>query len=368
MNNLEKKIRAAIFPYDYEFETVCKYADLMKNIIIEKILSFQGWGIVGESVHFLDNDLIVEDCLGNVEFNSCDVLWIIESEHDVNDEYLIQISERFVTEGKDIVLSKKIEQSMFEKLFRVCEKKGRKLYSFVNQNREKCLKDDVEVLYNINTPIIAVYGMGEKTNKLEVQLELWKRLNEDGYNVFWISSGYEAPFFGGEHFPDFMYGTYSEKQKILFYNHFLKWIEREQKPDIFLLGVPGGIMPVSKKQVGYFGISAFEVFNAVTPDFTVFTLYYGDTDQNYLQEIRKLAEYKFNAETDVFYLSNVEQDIFSLDKITPVGYIVHDDSEVSERARTIQTDKNLIFCREDQAALYDYIIEKLSGYEEMETL
>lgn len=150
MNNLEKKIRAAIFPYDHEFETVCKYADLLKNIMIEKILSFQGWGIVGENIHFSDNDLIVEDCLGNVEFNFCDVLWIIESEHDVRDEYLIQISERFVTEGKDIVLSKKIEQNMFEKLSRMCEKKGRKLYSFVNQNKEKCLQDDVEVLYNIN--------------------------------------------------------------------------------------------------------------------------------------------------------------------------------------------------------------------------
>lgn len=368
MNNIEKKIKVAIFPYDYEFETICRYADLINNIVIEKILSFPGWGMVGNGVCFLNQNLIIEDCFGDIALNSCDALWIIESEHVVNSEYLLQISQQFIDAGKDIVLSKKIEQDIFGKIFLMCEEKGRKLYSFIGQNGEKNLQDDVEMLYSINTPVIAICGMGEKTNKLEVQLDLWKRLKIDGYKVVWISSGCEAIFFGGEQFPGFMYSTCSEKEKILFYNHFLKWIEQEQKPDIFLLGVPGGIMPVSKKQIGFLGISAFEVFNAVTPDFTIFTLYYGDTDYNYLQEIRNLAEYKFNIETDAFYLSNIEQDIFSLDKITPVEYIMHDDYEVSERVRDAQVEEKFMFCRENQTELYDYIIKKLSDYGEMETL
>ena len=33
------------------------------------------------------------------------------------------------------------------------------------------------------------------------------------------------------------------------------------------MGVPEGIMPISKFQVGHFGIHAFEVLNAVNPDF-----------------------------------------------------------------------------------------------------
>lgn len=39
------------------------------------------------------------------------------------------------------------------------------------------------------------------------------------------------------------------------------------------MGVPEGIMPISKFQVGHFGIHAFEVLNAVNLDFFVMCLY-----------------------------------------------------------------------------------------------
>lgn len=359
-------MKAAIFPYDCEYEPVCKYAEMLRNIEIEKILSFQGWGMIGKTVRCSDEELLIEDCMKEIEIDSCDVLWIVESEHKVNDDYLIQISKKFVATGKDIILSKKLEKNVKDILYKICEEGGRTIYSFWGQKNE--IIDDVEILYDINVPVVAVYGMGEKTNKMEVQLELWKKMKMDGYNVCWISSGYEAAFFGGEQFPEFMYELYSEKKKIIYYNHFLKWIEQKKKPDVFLIGVPGGIMPVSKKQVGYFGISAFEVFNAVIPDFTVFTLYYGDVEEKYLTEVKKLTEYKFNTEVDVFYLSNVEPDIFSLDKITPVEYITHDEFEVYEKLVGIPNEKHRIFCRETQTALYEYIIEKLGSYEEMEVL
>ena len=40
----------------------------------------------------------------------------------------------------------------------------------------------------------------------------------------------------------------SEKKKILMYNHYLKWIEQSEKPDVILVGIPGGIMPDSKNK------------------------------------------------------------------------------------------------------------------------
>ena len=48
--------------------------------------------------------------------------------------------------------------------------------------------DGEEILYDISTPIIAVAGMGEKTNKMELQIDLAISLQKDKYKIVWISS------------------------------------------------------------------------------------------------------------------------------------------------------------------------------------
>lgn len=104
-------------------------------------------------------------------------------------------------------------------------------------------------MYDISTPIITVAGMGEKTNKMELQMDLVISLQKDKYKVVWVSSRNEALLYNGQKFPTFMYDEgVSEKKKILMYNHYLKWIEQSEKPDVILIGIPGGIMPDSKNR------------------------------------------------------------------------------------------------------------------------
>lgn len=69
-------------------------------------------------------------------------------------------------------------------------------------------------MYDISTLIITVAGMGEKTNKMELQMDLVISLQKDKYKVVWVSSRNEALLYNGQKFPAFMYDEgVSEKKK-----------------------------------------------------------------------------------------------------------------------------------------------------------
>lgn len=76
-----------------------------------------------------------------------------------------------------------------------------------------------------------------------------------------------------------------------------------------------------QKQVGYFGITSFEVLNAINPDYFIMSLYGNTLGKNYLDELRNVMKYKFNVEVDSFYVGDMEQDAYSLDKLAPIEYI-----------------------------------------------
>lgn len=367
MNKKENKIKAAIFPYDSGFTTICQYEDLLKIMEITQVLSLPGWGMLGRKVQFPHKELEVQDIYGDIEQTSFDALWVVESLQEIEEEVLLEIINHIVKCRKKIIFSRKIKIGTLEKIKEICKKEQESLYLYPSKDAGECLSDEAEYLYNLNTPIVAVCGLGERTNKLEIQLHLWKKLICDEYKVCWISSGNEAEFFGGISFPQFMLEKkYSEKEKILLFNHFLKFIEQTEEPDIFVIGIPGSIMPISKKQVDYFGITAFEVFSSIEADFVIQSIYYGEFGENYLQELKEIMKYRFNAEVDIFYMSNVEQDMYTLDKMMPVEYLVHgDEKQVSKRAGELSKETLPVFSRATQNELYKYLINRLSEYDEL---
>ena len=73
-------------------------------------------------------------------------------------------------------------------------------------------------------------------------------LNNLDYKVCVVSSRTNAELFGIHSFPEFMLQhNLDESSKIINFNHYIKELEVSEKPEIIIIGVPGGIMPVSEK-------------------------------------------------------------------------------------------------------------------------
>lgn len=87
-------------------------------------------------------------------------------------------------------------------------------FNFFSKDIENVVFDGEEILYDISTPIITVAGMGEKTNKMELQMDLVISLQKDKYKVVWVSSRNEALLYNGQKFPTLcMMREYQKRKK-----------------------------------------------------------------------------------------------------------------------------------------------------------
>ena len=124
-----------------------------------------------------------------------------------------------------------------------------------------------------------------------------------------------------------MNGGIPPEYKIILYNHFIKKIEEEEKPEVIIIGIPGEIMPISKVQPGHFGIHAFQILNAVNPDFLIMSLYGNEISGKYVKELKQIMKYKFVANIDCFYLGNYAQDVFTVNRSRPIEYFLINEKD-----------------------------------------
>ena len=244
--------RIAVFPYDENFYPLLKNSESMVGFEISKVFSIRGWGYVGRNIFDVSDttsrNIHVEDISEKLNEEEFDIFLLAEPEHNIDENYIVQIIDRMAQMNKTIWIFKSLSDEIITKIDTICEKNKVEV-QFFSKDIENVVFDGEEILYDISTPIITVAGMGEKTNKMELQMDLVISLQKDKYKVVWVSSRNEALLYNGQKFPTFMDDEgVSEKKKILMYNHYLKWIEQSEKPDVILIGIPGGIMPDSKKQ------------------------------------------------------------------------------------------------------------------------
>lgn len=162
-----------------------------------------------------------------------------------------------------------------------------------------------EGLLDIEVPIIGVVGLSEKTGKFEVQLSLVCALEKLGYKVTWLSSNLLSSIVGREMFPSFMLEKdMDDREQILFFNRYLKFIEKKEKPDVILVGIPGVIMPCTSKITGDFGILAEKVFRAASPDYFILNTFFEFFSDEYFEEMKNYVKYNFGCPLNAIYVNN----------------------------------------------------------------
>ena len=155
------------------------------------------------------------------------------------------------------------------------------------------------------TPIIAVSGISPMTQKFDVQLYFRDRFSKDGYKVSQIGTKEISYLFGFHAWESALYdNSYSEIEKIGRINQYIKDIESYEKPDVFIIGIPDALIPYTHKHTFRYGIPAYEIFSAMTPDFMVMTLLNGEYTDEFYDEMQNMCKYRYNSDIDCFYNSH----------------------------------------------------------------
>lgn len=303
--------KIALYPYDVSNLYLLLHRamiDISDEDIVECI-SPRGWGYENEDAGYkvgIDTGILVKSDFNSL-ISDIDVLIITESILSLPSTDITEKIENVLAGGKRVIVFRKMDIDSENQLV---EK------SHINHNLEVYTGNqvkpytDIEIvdtsIEDIPAPIILVLGSGERCCKFDVQMELREALLESGYVLTQIGTKNYCEFFGFHSFPDFMLGNsdYTEREKIIGFNKYVKMLYMQEKPDVIIIGVPGGVFPFDDYFDNNFGITNFYVSNAIAPDYIIFNSLYVDALSEYLETVKMHLNNKYSYEIDQIFVSN----------------------------------------------------------------
>lgn len=354
--------RAVIIMYNVDVSEIVRYRDMIGDYKIVQVVSPNGWGSVGKDAGFVDGGTdtgceIKADIDYGIAFDTIFLLTEMSEEllHQVYQVYL----KKAVQQKKQIVCTRRIMDILL-KSYGEC-----KDYVIHIDGNAEC---NVRRMGKIDTPIIVVAGTHEYTQKFQIQLALKRYLEGSGYRVSLVGSKDFTELFAGHGFPDFMFGNRSERDKILAFQAYIKDLEKTEKPDVIMIGVPGGIMPYNEKFPGYFGMTLYEVMFAVRPDAFVLSCLSEQYDSDYFHEMKKLVKYRFGTEIDCFNISPFQVDINESEQNDSLQYFKLSQDVVSAMLAQVAVDVPVyqIANGMDAGVMAEFITKRLEEYSEAE--
>ncbi len=371
---MEVQDKVAVYPYDRNFTSAIRHNKLLKNLNITGLISPNGWGISGRDAGYADGGnnigIIVESEFDRIS-DLCETILFIQSENKIDfDKFILPQIKVSIERGKNIIYSVKHDIEHRCIINELCKDKGVKFKYFGDREQYEDLKKNQ--LHKINTPVILVLGTGERTNKFEIQLSLREHLTNLGYKISQIGTKSFCELFGFHSFPEFMFtNSHVESDKILMFNNFVKKIEREENPDMIIIGVPGGVMSFNDMFTNYFGILAYEVSQAVSPDFTILSVLYGDYMPDFFDKISVNLKYRLGVDIDCFNVANTKINWEFSKALHKIQYVTLESKCVEMiKKKFLRLDipiYNIINENESQK-MADYLVDKMSTYADISCL
>ncbi|MBU3179107.1 TIGR04066 family peptide maturation system protein [Clostridium estertheticum] len=358
MNN---KYPTMIYPFDVESVTLIRHNKLINNYIITHAISPNGWGLVGKDVGDADNGqpmgIIVENDFDKA-LSNCDAVFFNTPSKKVDlDKVIYPKIIKAAKNSKHIICTIKIENRMIDEISHICHENN-KSFEYFHDKFNKVITPLAEEIYQIDTPVIFVVGLAERTNKFEIQLNLRKYLKEMGYKVSQVGTRNYCELMGFYSFPQFMYSkSFTESEKVTLFNHYIKNISIMEKPDVIIIGIPGGTLPVNNKFTNKFGILAYEISRAVIPDVAVLSIPYGNIPLDFFESTSKSNKYKFGYSIDCYNIGNSAVNMQGGIVTDELQYITIDYNFINEKKNTYSSSGIPIY-----NILDSYDAKKMCGF------
>lgn len=349
-----------VYPYSPKFIPVLRYRNLITDGVVAHISAPNGFAISGKDGFIFGKERSGYQIQDPRE-NDADGIWITpEISYLTQGERMSEL-EKLDVKDKAVYYSALLEKEEEEALLnKVTELGANRIIHRKELEYKYELLDENALLYKLDTPVIAVAGVGNNTQKFEIQLYLRNELLKLGYNVSQIGTRPYCELLGFHSFPTWMYDkTYTDYEKVIAFNHYIKAIETDEKPEVIILGIPEGIVPFNEKHSQGFGLKAYEVCRAVHPDHLIMALYEGNYTEAFFEEIKNVSKYSLNTEVNEFFIS----------QFSPV-------SASYKHTQLVFTYSENTGCKKDAYSMKDLendgmikkMIEQLAAYDEYEII
>lgn len=360
--------KTMIYPFDLESLPLIRHNKFIDEYNIVNIISPNGWAHCGKDAGDADNGQSVGITVDNdfdKALENCDTAFFVDSSMKIDlNKFVYPKIIKAAQSSKNIICTIKLEDEMINKVSNTCNQNNR-FFKYFKDKNDSTLSPKIEKIYPINTPVILVAGLCERTNKFEIQLSLRENLEDIGYKVSQIGTRHYCELMGFHSFPKFMYSkSITESEKIILFNHHIKNIESKEAPDVIVIGIPGGTMPITHEFTNKFGILAYEVSQAVMADVVVVSTLCSNSPES-LKLLSQSCKYKFGYDIDCYNISNTYLNIGASKYEESLQFDVIDLEVINEKKvmyKELDVPVYNILDINDAKSMTSFLLNKLSGY------
>jgi peptide maturation system protein (TIGR04066 family) len=367
-NRMNIKERALVYLYNFQSAPLLRHRKLLNDYEIVGVVSLSGWRLNDKDAGYADNgpDIGI-NISSNFEesLDSCDTIIFCEPgvAIDFENSVMPQI-DAAIQAKKNIVCAIPLEEKFKDDIERRCFENDISFKHYKQSFDLGIQSIKPECLFTINAPVIFVLGICERTNKFEVQLSLRENFIRMGYKVSQIGTRNYCSLIGFHSFPEFMFSSLlTESNKVTLFNHYIKKIEVEEKADVIIVGIPGAIMPFNDILTNKFGILAYEVCQAVTPDAAILCTPDEEYETESFEKLSKLIGYKFGFNIDCFNIANMKVDYANSRQAKEIIFITLDSKCIDMKIKKYKASNlpvfNILNAGEAEN-MSRYLIDKLS--------
>lgn len=285
--------RAVIFPFNKEMHNFVRYPELLDFKVMEVYDTKYSSNVGRKTTDVMIDKSVKEYCIKNID----DIKW------DLFDTLVIGHTEKLLSYiGKENIVDSLIKEAI---------NRGKNIYSFDRIDKAEYKNDNIYFpavidkylpplregkLFYINKPVLGIFGTSSKQGKFTLQLELRKRLIDEGYQVGQLGTEPNALLFGLDCVYPVGYNRMvclDEEEQIRYLNY--KMNEIADGNDLIIVGSQSGTVPYEYKNTSYYTYEQVNFLMATNSDAVVLCINYYD-EINYIRRsinvIEQLGECK----------------------------------------------------------------------------
>lgn len=298
----------------------------------------------------------------------CDTVFFMESDIIIDNETIKNNIFKSLSAKKEVFCSIKIDNKILLKLNKESDKVQSNFHYITDEVSFNSIVSDemfnekkTPYMKEIQTPILAFLSTVDAVNKIQYYYYASKFFQKLGYKIALVMPKRYASLGEAYPVPSFIFDEVNELKKVILFNNYLHKIEETAKPDLFIIAIPGGILPINKVYLNKFGITAFEMTRAFECDSCILCTHFVDAKEEYYQRMIETVKYRFSCEIDAFIIDNTHLDFFASGYPDEIDILEIGDDAFRKMKFDVKKYSQNIYIPNELDSLLHGIYEKLTS-------
>lgn len=312
--NKEEYKKVAIYPYSDNFYAFVKHFNKYNTFLqVTELVSPTGWGINGKDAGVAYNKpeigLKISDDIHQA-IENCDILMVAECEcNETFRKIIINDIITAIERRKEIICTMMLHEDELD-IFHLKSKSLEVSFHYSpGEVHWLALKDILYIkpkrLYFPKAPVIFVGELMDGLEGFDGVLAVTDYLKSQGYKTITIGAREYCEILGILSLPSFItQTTVSDNEKIIYFNNYIKYLDENEKPDLFVIQLPGAMMKYNDQFTNGFGVTPYLMSQAVQGDYFILSVQYDNIDTKFYNMLSETFTYRFGFGIDCIFMSN----------------------------------------------------------------